>query len=163
MGKRNDNFVDKTFTILADILLRVLPADMGEKEAFSYYRYGMSSYSKGEYAEALENYYESLALEEDPYDRSYVLYNVGLIYMNNGNYSRALDYYEQALDLNPCLPQALNNMGVIYHQEATRSSESRSFEEARECFERARKCWNAAIALTPNGYTEAKNWMELSL
>jgi tetratricopeptide (TPR) repeat protein len=71
------NFIDKTFTVIADILLKVLPASKQEKEAFSYYRAGMSAQSKGRYAEALQNYYEALQVEEDPYDRSYTLYNIG--------------------------------------------------------------------------------------
>ena len=91
MGQKNDNFIDKTFTVLADILLKVLPATKEEKQAFSYYRYGMSAQSNGDYAEALENYYEALKLEEDPFDRSYILYNIGLIYSNNGDYSKALE------------------------------------------------------------------------
>mgnify|MGYP001496710284 CR=1 FL=1 len=88
MGRvqKNDNFIDKTFTIVADILLKVFPASKQEKQAFSYYRDGMSAQSEGEYAEALENYYEALQIEEDPYDRSYILYNVGLIYSSNGKY-----------------------------------------------------------------------------
>tara|TARA_Y100001954_G_scaffold108976_1_gene118372 strand:- start:876 stop:1196 length:321 start_codon:yes stop_codon:yes gene_type:complete len=100
MNQKNDNFIDKTFTVLADVLIKVLPATKDEKKAFSYYRYGMSAQSNGDYAEALENYYEALKLEEDPYDRSYILYNIGLIYGNNGDYSKALEYYHQALDLN---------------------------------------------------------------
>ena len=84
MSQKNDNFIDKTFTVLADILLKVLPTTQEEKTAFSYYRSGMSAQSNGSYAEALENYYEALKLEEDPSDRSYILYNIGLIYSNNG-------------------------------------------------------------------------------
>ena len=78
MGRiqKNDNFIDKTFTIVADILLKVFPASKQEKQAFFYYREGMSAQSEGEYAEALENYYEALQIEEDPYDRSYILYNI---------------------------------------------------------------------------------------
>jgi len=95
--QKNDNFIDKTFTVLADIVLKVLPASKQEKEAFSYYRDGMSAQSEGEYAEALENYYEALRLEEDPYDRSYILYNIGLIHTSNGEHGRALEYYYQAL------------------------------------------------------------------
>jgi hypothetical protein len=34
------NFIDKTFTVIADILLKVLPASKQEKQAFSYYRAG---------------------------------------------------------------------------------------------------------------------------
>ena len=26
MGQKNDNFIDKTFTVLADVLIKVLPA-----------------------------------------------------------------------------------------------------------------------------------------
>ncbi len=35
------NFIDKTFTVIADILLKVLPASKQEKQAFSYYRAGI--------------------------------------------------------------------------------------------------------------------------
>ena len=35
MNQKNDNFIDKTFTVLADILLKVLPATKDEKQAFS--------------------------------------------------------------------------------------------------------------------------------
>jgi tetratricopeptide (TPR) repeat protein len=73
------NFIDKTFTVIADILLKIL-ASKQEKQAFSYYRAGMTAQSRGRYAEALQNYYEALQVEEDPYDRSYTLYNIGLIY-----------------------------------------------------------------------------------
>jgi hypothetical protein len=75
------NFIDKTFTVIADILLKILPASKQEKQAFSYYRAGMTAQSR-RYAEALQNYYEALQVEEDPYDRSYTLYNIGLIYGN---------------------------------------------------------------------------------
>lgn len=39
-SQRNDNFIDKTFTILADILLQILPTTKREREAFTYYRDG---------------------------------------------------------------------------------------------------------------------------
>jgi elongation factor P hydroxylase len=66
------NFIDKTFTVIADILLQVLPTSQREKQAFSYYRNGMFKW-KREYAEALQNYYEAMRLEVDAYDRSYIL------------------------------------------------------------------------------------------
>ena len=94
-SQKNDNFIDKTFTVVADIILKVLPTSKEEKEAFSYYRDGMCAQSEGEYAEALENYYEALRLEEDPFDRSYILYNIGLIYGSNGEYTKALEYYHK--------------------------------------------------------------------
>jgi hypothetical protein len=43
-SQRNDNFIDKTFTIVADLLLRIIPTTQREKEAFSYYRDGAICY-----------------------------------------------------------------------------------------------------------------------
>ena len=114
-SQRNDNFIDKTFTVVADILLKVLPTSYREKQAFMYYRDGMSAQASGEYAEALQNYYQAMRFETDAYDRSYILYNIGLIHTSNGEHGRALEYYYQALERNPSLPQALNNIAVIYH------------------------------------------------
>ena len=162
MNQKNDNFIDKTFTVLAAILLKVLPATKEEKKAFSYYRYGMSAQSNGDYAAALENYYEALKLEEDPFDRSYILYNIGLIYANNGDYSKALEYYQQALDLNTRLPQALNNIAVIYHYQGTKLSERKEFELAQNSFDKAADYWKKAIRLAPNNYIEAQNWLKIT-
>lgn len=39
-SQRNDNSIDRTFTILADILLQFIPTTDGEKEAFTHYRDG---------------------------------------------------------------------------------------------------------------------------
>ena len=167
------NFIDKTFTVIADILLKVLPASKQEKQAFSYYRAGMSAQSEGKYAEALENYYEALQVEEDPYDRSYTLYNIGLIYGNIGNNSQALEYYHQALELNSNLPQALNNIAVIYHSSGLNTitminediddiqqAEYRAL--ATEFFDKAGEYWRQALKLAPDNYPGARNWLKVS-
>ena len=112
MGVRN--FIDRVFTVISDLILKLLPASKQEKQAFAYYKAGMAAKAEGDYAEALENYYESLYLDEDQYDRSYTLYNIGLIYGKNENYPRALEYYHQAVSLNSNLPQALNNIAAIF-------------------------------------------------
>jgi len=39
-AQKNDNFIDKTFTIIADLLLNIIPTSHREKEAFAYYRDG---------------------------------------------------------------------------------------------------------------------------
>merc|ERR1712087_498596 len=167
--KRNDNFIDKTFTIVADVILKVLPASKQEKQAFFYYRDGMSAQSEGEYAEALENYYEALQLEEDPYDRSYILYNIGLIYSSNGEYTLALEYYHQALELNSNLPQALNNVAVIYHSSGLNTltminEEIDDIQQAEyralatEFFDKAGEYWRQALKLAPDNYPGARNW-----
>jgi tetratricopeptide (TPR) repeat protein len=162
MGRiqKNDNFIDKTFTIVADLLLKVFPASKQEKQAFAYYRDGMSAQSEGAYAEALENYYEALQLEEDPFDRSYILYNIGLIYGSTGKYSKALEYYSQALELNANLPQAINNIAVIYHYQGIKASEANNLEVATMLFDKAGYYWRLAIRLAPNNYIEAQNWLK---
>jgi len=159
------NFIDKTFTVIADILLKVLPASKQEKAAFSYYRAGMSAQSRGRYAEALQNYYEALQLEEDPYDRSYTLYNIGLIYGNTGKYTQALEFYHQALSLNSNLPQALNNIAVIYHSQALRVQTSvgeEYLELSKKLFDQAAEYWIQALRIAPDNYPGARNWLKVT-
>ena len=159
-SQRNDNFIDKSFTVMADMILKMLPATKKEKEAFAYYRDGMSAQADGEYAEALDNYFEALKLEEDDNDRSYILYNIGLIKASNGELDPALEYYYQAIELNPRLPQALNNIAVIFHYKGGKSQEAGNDEEAEEFFTQAADYWKRAIRLAPNNYIEAQNWLK---
>ncbi len=158
--QRNDNFIDKSFTVMADIILKILPTSQKEKEAFAYYRDGMSAQSDGEYAEALENYEEALTLEEDPIDRSFILYNIGLIHTSNGDTDLALKYYAEALDLNPRMCQALNNVAVILHSRGEQAEEDNREEEAEDLFNQAADFWKQAISVAPNNYIEAQNWMK---
>jgi tetratricopeptide (TPR) repeat protein len=158
-SQKNDNFIDKTFTVVADILIKVLPTSNREKQAFTYYRDGMSAQAEGEYAEALQNYYQALKLELDPYDRSYILYNIGLIHTSNGKHGRALQYYYQALKRNPSLPQALNNIGVIYHYRAEQATENAQPEVAKILYAKAADYWSEAIRLAPTNYLEAQSWL----
>ncbi|KAL2930982.1 Photosystem I assembly protein Ycf3, partial [Bienertia sinuspersici] len=125
--------------IVANILLRIIPITSGEKEAFAYYR---DAQSEGNYAEALQNYYEAMRLEIDPYDRSYILYNIGLIHTSNGEHTKALEYYFRALERNPLLPQAFNNMAAWFDQAA--------------------EYWKQAITLTPGNYIKAHNWLKIT-
>ncbi len=158
--QRNDNFIDKSFTVMADIILKVMPTNKKAKEAFAYYRDGMSAQAEGEYAEALENYEEALKLEENPTDRGYILYNTGLIHASNGEHERALEYYYQALELNSVLPQALNNIAVIYHYQGEREKEAGNLDVAEDLLSKAAEYWKRAIRLAPNNYIEAQNWLK---
>ncbi|MGK7941332.1 MAG: photosystem I assembly protein Ycf3 [Crocosphaera sp.] len=160
--QRNDNFIDKSFTVMADIILKMLPANKKAKEAFVYYRDGMSAQADGEYAEALDNYYEALKLEEDANDRSYILYNIGIIHASNGDHSKALDYYEQAVDLNPQMPSALNNIAVIYHYQGEKAKDEGNENEAEALFDKAAEYWKQAIRIAPNNYIEAQNWLKIT-
>jgi tetratricopeptide (TPR) repeat protein len=120
----------------------------------------MSAQSDGEYAEALQNYEEALKLEQDPNDRSFILYNMGLIYTSNGEHEQALEAYAQALDLNPRMPQALNNVAVIYHYRGEKAQEAGDLETMEDWFDKAADCWREAIRLAPNNYIEAQNWLK---
>ncbi|MBD2775123.1 photosystem I assembly protein Ycf3 [Iningainema tapete] len=158
--QKNDNFIDKSFTVMADIILKMLPANKKAKEAFVYYRDGMSAQAEGEYAEALENYLEALELEEDTTDRSYILYNMGLIYASNGEHEKALELYHQALECNPRLPQALNNIAVIYHYQGEKAKEAGDEDAKEALFDQAADYWIRAIRMAPNNYIEAQNWLK---
>ncbi|MDB9493886.1 photosystem I assembly protein Ycf3 [Spirulina major CS-329] len=158
--QRNDNFIDKSFTVMADIILKILPTNQKSKEAFAYYRDGMSAQADGEYAEALDNYHEALKLEDEAADRCYILYNIGLIHASNGDHEVALRYYHEAIELNPNMPQALNNIAVIYHYQGDQAQEAGNSDLAESFYDRAAEYWKQAIRITPNNYIEAQNWLK---
>ncbi|XGB42487.1 MAG: photosystem I assembly protein Ycf3 [Nodosilinea sp. LVE1205-7] len=158
--QRNDNFIDKSFTVMADLILKMMPTKQSEKEAFAYYRDGMSAQADGEYAEAMDNYREALTLEEDPYDRSFILYNMGLIHASNGEHQTALEKYHEALDLNPRMCQALNNIAVIFHYQGEQAEVGGDTDRAQALFDEAARYWLEAITIAPNNYIEAQNWLK---
>jgi tetratricopeptide (TPR) repeat protein len=113
---------------------------------------------------------------------------VALVHTSNGDHEKAIDYYNQAIDLNPRMPQAFNNIAVIYHfqgerlqengqelqlkmeqaqsQEDPEKVESLQSEiealltEVNELFDKAAEYWTRAIRLAPNNYIEAQNWLK---
>ena len=147
---------------MADILLKILPANKKAKEAFVYYRDGMSAQADGEYAEALDNYQEALLLEDDIIDRGYILYNMGLIHASNGEHEKAIDLYHQALDCNPRLTQAMNNIAVVYHYQGERAKEQGDEDAGEALLDKAADYWVRAIRMAPNNYIEAQNWLKTS-
>nr|YP_010267320.1 photosystem I assembly protein Ycf3 [Brainea insignis]QKV47407.1 conserved hypothetical chloroplast protein Ycf3 [Brainea insignis]UIF93920.1 photosystem I assembly protein Ycf3 [Brainea insignis] len=161
-SQRNDNFIDKTFTILADISLQILPTTKREREASTYYRDGMSAQSEGEYAEALRSYYKAMRLEVDSYDRSYILHNIGLTHTSNGKHARALEYYFQAPERNSSSPQAFNNMAVICHHRGEQAIHQGNLEISEAWFDQAAEYWKQAIAPSPGNYIEAQNWLKIT-
>jgi hypothetical protein len=60
------------------------------------------------------------------------------------------------------MPQALNNIAVIYHYQGTKASEKKEFEIAKDMFDKASDYWKNAIRLAPNNYIEAQNWLKIT-
>lgn len=158
-SQRNDNFIDKTFTVVADLILAIMPTSKSDKQAFTYYRNGLATQAEGEYAEALMNYYEALRAESDPFDRRYILYNIGLIHTANGQHSQALEYYFAALERNPSLVQAMNNIAVVYYSRGEKALAEGQAELAQVLFSRAIEYWKERINLAPINYIDVQNWL----
>lgn len=156
---KSDNFIDKAFTVMTDIVVAAIPLAQQEKDAYQFYRDGMQAQVAGDYSAALRAYAESLKLEEDPIDRSFIFYNLGIIFGSNGEYVKAVKYYHLALDQNKELCQAYNNIAVIYHDQATRAEKKGALDKSTVLYDKASEYWNQAIRIAPTNYLEAQNWL----
>ena len=58
------------------------------------------------------------------------------------------------------MPQALNNVAVIYHYEGEKAKEVGNVEEAESFYDKAAEYWKQAIRIAPNNYLEAQNWLK---
>lgn len=158
--QRSDNFIDKSFTVMADLIVKLMPINSKSKEAYVYYRDGLSAQNEGDYAEALENYEESLKLEENAIDRSETLKNMAIIYMSNGEEDRAIKTYQLALEENPKQPSCLKNMGLIYEKRGRLADEAGDQDAADRWLSLAAEVWTQAVRLNPGGYLEIENWLK---
>merc|ERR1719474_574178 len=120
----------------------------------------MAAQTSGDYSNALRAYAEALKLEEDPIDRSYIFYNLGIIFASNGEYVKAVKYYHLALDQNKEMCQTYNNIAVIYHNQAERAERKGNIEKSRVLYDKAGEYWNQAIRIAPTNYLEAQNWLK---
>jgi len=161
-SQRNDNFIDKSFTVMADLIVKLLPIDPRAKEAYVYYRDGLSAQNDGDYAEALDNYEEALKLEENAIDRGEILKNMAIIFMSTGEEEKALDYYRQSLEANPNSPSCLKNMGLIFEKWGRIAAENGDQDSADRWFDEAAEHWTRAVKLYPGGYLDIENWLKSS-
>merc|ERR1719162_59900 len=114
---------------MTDILVQSMPLAQQEKDAYQAYRDGMAAQTAGDYSTALRAYAEALRLEEDPIDRSFIFYNLGIIFASNGEYVKAVKYYHLAIDQNKDIAQAYNNVAVIYHDQGSRAERAGNIEK----------------------------------
>ena len=159
-SQRSDNFIDKSFTVMADMIVKLMPINPKSKAAYVYYRDGLSAQNDGDYSEALENYEESLKLEDNPIDRGETLKNMAIIYMSTGEEDRALETYQTALNENPKQPSCLKNMGLIYEKRGRMEEEAGNQDEADRWLCLTAEVWTQAVRLNPGGYLEIENWLK---
>ena len=139
-----------------------MPIAAKEKQAYIYYRKGLSAQNDGDYSEALEYYEESLKLEDNAIDRGETLKNMAIIYMSNGEEDRALETYIKALDENPKQPSCLKNMGLIYERRGRVAQREGKEDESDIWFDRTADVWSKAVRLYPGGYLDIENWLKTS-
>jgi len=160
LSQKKDNFIDKAFTVVAELIVKAMPIDEKEKKAYLYYREGLSAQDRGDYSEALQCYEESLTLEMNSVDRGETLKNMAIIYMSNGDEDRALETYAKALEENPKQPSCLKNMGLIYEKRGRLAQQSGKPDEADLWLDRAAEVWTKAVRLYPGGYLDIENWLK---
>jgi len=159
------NFIDKTFKIFAELILKFSPINRKDKKSFSYYQVGLEAQDQGRYDEALNNYLQSIKLEETDRDLGTVLYNIGLIHDNNGNFIDALIYYHRALGFNKENAQIWYNIAVIYHTQAARAEIANNHilyleNLCNDLYNLAAKYWLEALKLAPDTYPEVISWFK---
>ena len=159
-NQNRDNFIDKAFTVIAESIVKIMPIADKEKKAYIYYRDGLAAQNNGDYSEALENYNESLLLEENKIDRGETLKNMAIIYMSNGDEERALNTYKKALGQNPKQPSCLKNMGLIYERKGRMAQRNGNQDECDIWFDQAAEVWSKAVRLYPGGYLDIENWLK---
>lgn len=159
-SQNNDNPFDKAFSVIAEGIVKMMPIPAKEKQAYNYYKEGFAAQTNGDYSEALENYEESLRLEESAIDRGETLKNMAIIYMSNGEEERALDTYIKALEENPKQPSCLKNMGLIYEKRGRALQQEGKPDESDIWFDKAAEVWTKAVRLYPGGYLDIENWLK---
>ena len=159
-SNNKDNFLDKAFTVIAEGIVKMMPIAAKEKQAYIYYREGFAAQNNGDYSEALENYEESLKLEENAVDRGETLKNMAIIYMSNGDEELALETYVKALAENPKQPSCLKNMGLIYEKRGRAAQQKGKQDESDIWFDKAAEVWTKAVRLYPGGYLDIENWLK---
>ena len=84
-----------------------------------------------------------------------------MIHSSNGQQGKALEYYYQALERNPRLSQALNNIAIIYHYRAQQALLNNQDEVSKVFFDKAIDYWKEAVRLSPNSYPKVQNWLSM--
>ncbi|KAL2899157.1 Photosystem I assembly protein Ycf3 [Bienertia sinuspersici] len=88
-----------------------------------------------------------LITEMKPIPTIKVIYTYRPIHTSNGEHTKALEYYFRALERNPFLPQAFNNMAPIPIPMGRAGHSKGRLEITEAWFDQAAECWKQAITL----------------
>ena len=107
-------------------------------EANAYGNAGIGYRAKGDYMNALKNYFKSLKINESLNNKIEIarrLGNIGIVYGSQGDYSKALDYFLKALKLfeelgdKNRIATAFTSIGHVYKEQAA-SCESQAMRDS---------------------------------
>ncbi|CAE8633448.1 unnamed protein product, partial [Polarella glacialis] len=155
----SDGGFDAVFTEISSQIIDFMPVSGNDKAAYEAYRLGMAAQTGGDLKGALLHYTEALRLEEDPIDQSYIMYNIGIVFAGNGEFSKAAKYYLLAIDSNPSLCSAYNNLACIYHRQGSKAERDYDSERSDTLYSMAAEYWNKAIKMNPMEYNDAQAWL----
>ncbi|RAV29738.1 hypothetical protein DN748_06380 [Sinomicrobium soli] len=99
---------DPMFIKLVEALHQVEPSSR------SAYYLGVLNDKKGNSAEALKYYNESVSLETDTYKKANTLFKIGVKYKNAGQKTTAYKYFKQVLDVQPSNGKAYLQIAALY-------------------------------------------------
>lgn len=113
----------------------------------SLYKYATALYKTGKDQEALEKYYEALAVLTEENVHLFELYkNMGNIFVRQGDFDGAEEYYNKAYTLNAQSDVLLVNFGTL--------------EVQRNDFEKSLYCFRKAVEINPEN---DKAWVGLAM
>ena len=113
--------------------------------SYSLFNLGLTHDFLGDYVTALEYYFQSLDIAEQPNnksDKAEVLGNISVLYSNQNDYENALKYSLQALEINTELDNNesiglnLGNIGAFYHDWGVENNDSTMLKESLKYYQK---------------------------
>lgn len=120
----------------------------------------MSAQVQNEHDIAINNYANTLQLERDQSRIAIILYNMGVSFCKSGKHYEALERYGQALEQNPNMPEAINNIAFIHNHLSSLADAKGDRSLAEYHRHQAARYWEKAIELNPDKHLEAMTWLE---
>ncbi|KPN74017.1 MULTISPECIES: TPR end-of-group domain-containing protein [Neisseria] len=73
------------------------------------------------------------------------------------------EHYKKVLQVNPASDESAENMGTLFHKEASTLLQEKKIDEAKKQWEQAEKYYQYALAVNHKSYLTVKNWLILLL